>query len=149
MDHLYTGFLHLHNTLRWIILLAALITLLKYFIGWFGQKNWEKSDNILGAVFTGLMDLQLLVGFVLYLFLSPITKAAFQDFGVAMQNADLRFYAVEHLVMMIVAIALVHIGRIRSKKVQQSKTKYSTGLLFFGIAYIIILAGIPWQRVIG
>lgn len=149
MDHLYTGFLHLHNTLRWIILLGALITLLKYFIGWFGQKNWEKSDNILGAVFTGLMDLQFLIGIGLYAFLSPITKAAFQDFGVAMKNADLRFYAVEHLIMMIFAIILVHIGRIKSKRATQSKTKYSNGLLFFGIAYIIILAGIPWQRVIG
>ncbi|PTN10245.1 hypothetical protein [Mangrovibacterium marinum] len=149
MDHLYTGFLHLHNTLRWIILLAALVTLLKYFIGWFGQQKWDKSANILGAVFTGLMDLQLLTGIALYAFLSPITKAAFQDFGVAMKNADLRFYAVEHLVMMLVAIVLVHIGRIKSKRAQHSKTKYSVGLLFFGIAYIIILAGIPWQRVIG
>lgn len=148
MDHLYTGFLHLHNALRWIILLAALVTLLKYFIGWFGQKNWKKSDNILGAVFTSLLDLQLLVGVGLYAFLSPITKAAFQDFGIAMQNADLRFYAVEHLVMMLVAITLVHIGRIKSKRATQSKVKYSTGLLFFGIAYVIILAGIPWQRVI-
>ncbi|WP_163708557.1 hypothetical protein [Mangrovibacterium lignilyticum] len=145
---MYTGLLHLHNTLRWIILLAALITLLKYFIGWFGQKPWEKSDNILGIIFTSLMDLQFLTGITLYAFVSPITEAAFQDFGAAMKNADLRFYAVEHFAMMLIAIALVHIGRVKSKKASTSKSKFGTSLLFFGIAYIIILAAIPWQRVI-
>ncbi|RKD91268.1 hypothetical protein [Mangrovibacterium diazotrophicum] len=146
---MYIGLLHLHNTLRWIILLAALITLLKYFIGWFSQKPWEKSDNILGAVFTGLMDLQFLTGIILYAFVSPVTQAAFQDFGAAMKNADLRFYAVEHSVMMLIAVVLVHIGRIKSKKAASSKSKFASSLLFFGIAYIIILAAIPWQRVVG
>lgn len=146
---MYTGLLHLHNTLRWIILLAALITLLKYFIGWFSQKPWEKADNILGAVFTGLMDLQLLTGVVLYAFVSPVTQAAFQDFGAAMKNADLRFYAVEHAIMMLIAVALVHIGRVKTKRAAASKAKFANSLLFFGIAYIIILAAIPWQRVVG
>ncbi|WP_372773109.1 hypothetical protein [Mangrovibacterium sp.] len=146
---MYTGLLHLHDVLRWIILLTALVTLLKYFIGWFGQKPWEKSDNILGGIFIGLMDLQFLTGFILYAFVSPITKAAFQDFGAAMKNSDLRFYAVEHLTMMVIALVLAHIGRIKSKKISESKSKFATALLFYGIAYIIILAAIPWQRIIG
>jgi len=146
---MYIGLLHLHNALRWIILLIALITLLKYFIGWFSQKPWKKSDNILGAVFTGLIDVQLLTGLILYAFVSPITKAAFQDFGAAMKNADLRFYTVEHAFMMIIAIVLVHVGRAKSKKANGSKAKFATSLLFLGIAYVIILAAIPWQRVVG
>ncbi len=144
----YSVFLHLHDLLRWGILLAALITMLKYFIGWFSQKEWDKSDNILGAVFTGLMDLQFLVGIILYLFLSPITKMAFQDFGTAMNNADLRFYAVEHITMMLAALALVHVGRVKTKKAKTSKKKFSMSLIFFGIAYIIIFMAIPWQRII-
>lgn len=145
---MYTGLLHLHDTLRWLILLTALITLLKYFIGWFGQKNWEKPDNILGAVFTGMLDLQLLTGLLLYGVYSPMMKAAFLDFGAAMKNSDLRFYAVEHLSLMLIAIVLVHIGRIKAKKSAGSKNKFGISLLFFGIAYILILAGIPWQRLI-
>lgn len=145
---MYTGLLHLHDTLRWLILLTALITLLKYFIGWFGQKNWEKPDNILGAVFTGMLDLQLLTGFLLYGVYSPIMKAVFQDFGAAMKNGDLRFYAVEHLTLMLIAIILVHIGRVKTKKAVGSRAKFGTALLFFGVAYVLILAGIPWQRLI-
>ena len=117
---MYTGLLHLHNSLRWLILLLALITLLKYFMGWFSQKSWRKSDNILSIVFTSVMDLQLLTGLVLYFFVSPITQAAFQDFGAAMKNADLRFYAVEHFLMMLIAVVLVHIGRSKSKKAAET-----------------------------
>lgn len=146
--NIYTGLLHLHDTLRWLILLAALVTLLKYFIGWFGQKNWGKSDNILGAVFTGMIDLQLLTGLLLYAVYSPVTKAAFQDFGAAMKNADLRFYAVEHFTLMLIAVILIHIGRVKTKRAVGSKAKFGTALLFFGIGYVLILAGIPWQRIL-
>lgn len=144
----YSVFLHVHDLLRWVIILAALVTMLKYFIGWFGQKNWEKSDNILGVVFAGLMDLQFLIGIILYAVLSPITQLAFQDFGTAMKNADLRFYAVEHIAMMLVALALVHIGRVKTKKAKTSRKKFAMSLIFFGIAYIIIFMAIPWQRII-
>ncbi len=145
---MYTSLLQVHNILRWVILLAALITLAKYFMGWFSQQNWRRSDNVFGIVFTSLIDLQLLVGFLLYFVYSPITEAAFQDFGAAMQNSDLRFYAVEHSLIMLIAVALVHIGRVRTKKVETSKAKFRNGLIFFGLAYLVIMLGIPWGRVI-
>jgi uncharacterized membrane protein YphA (DoxX/SURF4 family) len=65
-----------------------------------------------------------------------------------MKNADLRFYAVEHALMMLVAVALVHIGWSRSKKAATDKSKFSQALIFFGVAYVIIIALIPWSRVI-
>jgi len=145
---MYIGLLHLHNVLRWLILIAALVVLLKYFTGWFSQKKWQKSDHVLGIIFTALIDLQFLTGIVLYFFVSPITKTAFQDFGAAMKNADLRFYAVEHALMMLIAAALIHIGWSRSKKAATDRAKFSQALIFFGIAYVIIIALIPWSRVI-
>jgi len=145
---MYTGLLHLHNSLRWLILLVALVTLLKYFMGWFSQKSWKKSDNILGIIFVSVMDLQFLVGVVLYFFVSPVTQAALQNFGAAMKNPELRFYAVEHSLMMLVALALVHIGRSKSKKTLNPRSKFGISLVFFGIAYLIILAAIPWSRLV-
>lgn len=145
---MYIGLLHLHNVLRWLILIAALVVLLKYFTGWFSQKKWQKSDHVLGLIFTALIDLQFLTGMVLYFFVSPITKTAFQDFGAAMKNADLRFYAVEHALMMLIAVALIHIGWSRSKKAATDRAKFIQGLIFFGIAYVIIIALIPWSRMI-
>lgn len=143
---MYTGFLHVHDTLRWLLLISMLITTGKYLVGWLGQKSWTKADNLTGIIFTALMDLQLLTGLILYFFLSPVTKMAMSDFGAAMKDANLRFYAVEHLTMMLIAVVLVHIGRAKSKKAKTDVAKFKTGSIFFLIALVIVLAGIPWGR---
>lgn len=143
---MYTGFLHLHDALRWLLLLSLVVTLVKYLAGWFGNQPWKKVDNMLGIVFTSLMDLQLLIGAALYFFLSPITKMALSDFGAAMKNADLRFYAVEHLSMMLIAVVLVHIGRAKSKKAVTDTGKFRIASIFFLLALALIVAAIPWSR---
>lgn len=143
---MYTGFLHLHDGLRWLILLVFLIAVIKFIAGWLGDQPWKKLDNILSLTLTSLMDLQLLTGLVLYFFLSPVTKIAFSDFGGAMKNPDLRFYAVEHLTMMLIAVVLVHIGRAKAKKTVFNKDKFKMSAIFILLAFIVILAGIPWNR---
>jgi hypothetical protein len=143
---MYTGFLHLHDTLRWLVLLSLLTTVVKYLAGWLGNQPWKKTDNLLSIILTSLMDLQLLTGLVLYFFLSPVTKLAMSDFGGAMKNADLRFYAVEHFAMMLIAVVLVHIGRAKSKKAKTDSAKFKTATIFFLIALVVILAAIPWNR---
>jgi hypothetical protein len=144
---MYSGILVLHNTLRWVLLLSLAITLFKYLAGWLGNKSWNKTDNLMGIVFTSLMDLQLLIGLTLYFFLSPVTKLAMSDFGAAMKDADLRFYAVEHFSMMLIAVVLVHIGRAKSKKANLDIAKFRVASIFFMAALVIILAAIPWGRV--
>lgn len=144
---MYTGFLHLHDALRWLLLVSLVLTLVKYLAGWLGNKPWTKLDNVLGIVFTSLMDLQLLVGLVLYFFLSPITEMALSDFGAAMKDVDLRFYAVEHFSMMLVAVVLVHIGRAKSKKAATGQDKFKIASIFFLIALALIVAAIPWSRI--
>jgi hypothetical protein len=144
---MYTALLMSHSFLRWIVLIVLLVTLTKYVLAWTGGKPWTKTDNILGVVFTSIMDLQLLLGLVLYFFVSPITKTAFSDFGAAMKDADLRFYAVEHFSMMLIALALVHVGRAKSKKAATDQGKFKTATLFFVASLILILLAIPWHKV--
>jgi hypothetical protein len=143
---MYSGILVLHNTLRWLLLLSMVITLFKYLAGWLGNSPWKKIDNVLGIVFTSLMDLQLLIGLALYFFLSPVTKMAMADFGAAMKDDSLRFYAVEHISMMLIAVVLVHIGRAKSKKSKTDIEKFRIASIFFLAALVLILAGIPWNR---
>jgi len=143
---MYTGFLHLHDTLRWLVLLSLLTTVVKYLAGWLGNQPWKKTDNLLSIILTALMDVQLLTGLVLYFFLSPVTKLAMSDFGAAMKNADLRFYAVEHFAMMLIAVVLVHIGRAKSKKVKTDRGKFRIATIFYLLALAILLYAIPWSR---
>ncbi len=145
---MYTGLLHTHNMFRWLVLIALVITLIFALAGWFGKKSWKKRDHISGLVLTIFMDIQFLVGLILYFFASPITKAAFADFGAAMKNADLRFYAVEHILMMLIALVLVHIGRMKTKRINADWKKHRTSVIWNGISLLLILAAIPWERVL-
>jgi hypothetical protein len=92
------------------------------------------------------MDIQFLIGIILYAFVSPLTKAAFSDFGAAMKNPALRFYAVEHILLMVIALVLVHIGRSKSKKAIAPWKKHRAAAIYYGIALVLILAGIPWDK---
>ena len=137
----------MHNTLRWLILLSIAVTIFKYLTGWLGKQPWKKIDNILGIVFTSLMDLQLLIGLSLYFFLSPVTKMAMSDFGAAMKDDTLRFYAVEHISIMVIAVTLVLVGRAKSKKAKTDVDKFRIASIFFLAALVLILAGIPWSKI--
>ena len=143
---MYTGLLHTHNMFRWLVLIVIVLAVVFAFIGWFNKRDWNKIDNTTGLILTIFMDIQFLVGIVLYAFVSPLTKAAFADFGAAMKNADLRFYAVEHILLMIIALVLVHIGRIKTKKAVAPWKKHRVAAIYYGIALMLILAAIPWDR---
>lgn len=143
---MYAFVLAIHNIVRWLVLIAALVAIGRALWGWLGQKEWTKADNIAGLLYTSMIDLNVLLGLLLYLFLSPLTQAAFADFGAAMGNADLRFFAVEHSVVMIIALALVHIGRSFSKKATGSVKKHRTAAIWFILSLLAILLAIPWQR---
>jgi hypothetical protein len=83
------------------------------------------------------------VGLLLYFVYSPFTAAAMQDFGAAMRDPGLRFWAVEHTFGMALAIVLAHVGRVRVRKADASR-KHRLAAIFFGLALIAILVSIPW-----
>jgi hypothetical protein len=144
---MYIGLLHAHNLFRWLVLIALVLAVFFALSGWIGKNSkWNKKDNLTGLLLVIFMDLQFLIGIILYAFVSPLTKAAFADFGAAMKNADLRFYAVEHILMMIIALVLVHIGRAKSKRNPIAWKKHRTAAIFYGISLILILVAIPWER---
>lgn len=146
METAYTALLHTHNLFRWLVLIALVLAILFAFIGWMGKKDWGKKDNLAGLLLTIFMDIQFLVGFILYAFVSPVTRSAFADFGAAMKDDVLRFYAVEHIFMMIIALVLIHIGRSKSKKVESPWKKHRIAAIFYGISLVLILLAIPWEK---
>lgn len=94
----------------------------------------------------GGLDIQMLVGLILYFFLSPLTTAAFKNFGAAMSNPILRFFAIEHILYMIVAVALGHVGRTLAKKATEAVAKHRISAILYGLAVVVILLAIPWSR---
>ncbi|MEL6671188.1 MAG: hypothetical protein AAFR61_03325 [Bacteroidota bacterium] len=142
---MYNFFLYTHSYLRWIVLILAVIVLAQSFMGWFGDKTYAKRDNALSASFVGTMHLQLLIGLLLYFVWSPFGLQAFQSMGSAvMKDSAVRYWAVEHISIMIIAIAIAQIGRSRAKKAAADKAKWKTQAIFFGIAVVLMLSRIPW-----
>ena len=131
---IYSTMLLVHSWLRWAVLAAGLAAAVR--------AGSDRNDTA-GKWFTILLDVQFLLGLLLYFVLSPITGAALEDFGAAMRVPPLRFFAVEHVLGMVLAIALAHIGRGRVRKAAPEK-RGRTALIFYGLALVIILASIPW-----
>lgn len=144
---MYEAFLKTHSYLRWVVLILALITVIKYLIGWVQKKQFTASENKISLFYSIAMDIQLIVGFALYLFLSPITNS----FHIDMKDTFSRFWGMEHIAMMVIAIVLVHIGRIRVKKAKTDSSRFSKGSLYFLLSLLMMLASIPWpfREIIG
>ena len=130
---MYGIVLIIHSLLRWAVLAAGLAAALRG-----GVRN-----DTAGKWFTILLDIQLLIGLLLYFGLSPVTGAALEDFGGAMGNSQLRFFAVEHVFGMVIALALAHVGRRKIGRAPADR-KARLAAIFYGLALVAILASIPW-----
>lgn len=136
--------LSIHSLMRWIIVIAGIYACYRAFTGWQGKKTYTSADNKSSLIFTLFCHMQLLLGLLMYFATSHITKAAMNDFGAAMKNSELRFWAVEHPLMMIIALVLVTIGRSKSKRAATDLAKHKTAFWFFVIGLLLMLAVIPW-----
>jgi hypothetical protein len=141
---MYLLTLAIHSLLRWAVLATGIAAFARALAGVRARRAWTPADNRAGLWFVIAMDVQFLIGLALYLGLSPLTQAAFQDFGAAMSNSTVRFWAVEHVFGMLVALALVHIGRVRVRKMTDAVRRHRLAAMFFGLALLAIVLTIPW-----
>ena len=132
----------LHSFLRWALLLLMIVSIVKAAMSLSGKNPYSPSDRK-RTLFTMIAaHLQLVIGVILYV--SRGWSYQFSNMGVAMKNASLRFWTVEHISMMIIAIVFITIGNIRSKKMDTDAGKYKQILIWFGLALLIIIAAMPW-----
>jgi hypothetical protein len=141
---MYSAFLLIHSLLRWVVILMGLLVLARAISGVAGRKAWSPADEASGRWFTGVLDLQFLIGLILYVALSPFIRDAWRDIGATMKNAPLRFFVVEHTFGMLAVLAFVHIGRVRIRKAADGAQKHKLAAVFFGLAVVVMLLAIPW-----
>ena len=135
---------HFHSGLRWIVLILALLAIVKAFMGMQKKSAFTNSDNKIGLMLISFMDIQLIIGLVLYVF-GPLGFKNIQNMGrEVMKNPYTRFFAMEHLVGMLIAIVVFHVGRSKSKKAIDDASKHKKAFIFYLIGLLIILASIPW-----
>lgn len=141
---MYAPLLILHSVLRWAVIILGALAVISAVRGWQGGFPWGSADESRAKRFVITLDVQLIVGLLLYWLFSPLTTAALQDFGGAMRDPTLRFFAVEHTSLMVVAIALAHVGKVKAAKARDHATKHRTVAIFFGLALLAVLIATPW-----
>jgi hypothetical protein len=137
---MYTLVLTLHSWLRWAALIAGVVAIFTLF----SSRDTSGRADFWGLVLTIVLDVQFLLGVLLYGVLSPFTAEAMRDFGAAMRNPGLRFFAVEHVTLMLAALVLVHVGRILARKAATVDAKRMRLLICFGLATLLMVLAIPW-----
>jgi hypothetical protein len=133
---------HAHSSLRWLVLIFIVLAIVNAIIKRGKNTEYTKGDKmpvLLALIFT---HVQLLIGLVLYFITQKFSFS--EGMGSVMKDSAQRFYAVEHLSMMILAVVLITIGYSRSKRQEIPAKKHSTVLTFYGIAFILIMLSIPW-----
>ncbi len=140
---LYNVVLSIHNLVRWVALILGIVAFGLALLGWLGKRPWSEQVRKIGSFFGMSVDIQLLLGLIL-LFVSPITRSAFQNLGSV--PADSRFFALEHPISMFLGIVFAHLGSILPRRVEASPAKFKRAAIFFGLAVLFILAAMPWAR---
>ena len=143
---MYPIVLAIHNVVRWVVLIAGALAVFRAVAGVVNRGAWSGSDRLVGMIYTSSIDLQFLLGLILYIFLSPITHSAFQSFGSAMGNPSLRFFALIHPFYMVLAVVLAHLGSSLSRKAASDAARFQRALIWYGLSFVLILLGMPWMR---
>ena len=139
---MYPTLLALHSWIRWIALIATVGTTLAAVRG--KVEGPRSLADRWGMVAIMVLDTQLLLGLLLYFVVSPNMRAILDNFGGAMKDPALRFWAVEHTASMFAAIALAHVGRVLARKALTPASKRTRLLVCFGLATLLIMLGMPW-----
>lgn len=124
---------HAHSGLRYVVLALLLAAIFTAYSKWQNSDTGDSKVYLFAFIST---HVQLLLGLIL-LVMSP--KVNFS----MISDKLYRFFSIEHGFMMLIAIVLITVGRIRSKKLVGAN-KHRTVLFFYTMGLIIILAAIPW-----
>jgi hypothetical protein len=150
LQNFYPQLLAFHGLLRWAVLAAGLAAIVAAAPGWSGTKPVSPGLRRFGVIFVICMDLQLVLGLLLYFGASPLTKMALSNMAAAMKDLsphhELRFFSVEHTTEMLLAVILAHVGAALARKGKTDLVKYRGATIAWILSLLLILAGIPWWR---
>jgi hypothetical protein len=139
---MYTTILVVHSWVRWIALVTGFGATLAAIAG---RTDTVDSPADRWSLFLIMaLDIQMLLGLMLYLGLSPNMKEILANFGDAMKDPATRFWAVEHITAMFAAVIVAHLGRVLARKAKTPASKRRALLVCSALATVLMLAGMPW-----
>lgn len=132
---------HIHSYWAYIVVIVLVIAVVNAFIGLFKNKEFLSTDFRLGLFTLIVSHIQFLIGVILYL-----SQGRYSNMAEVMKIKEARLLALEHPVMMILAIVFITIGWSKHKKKKADKAKFKTFAIFYGFALLFVLSKIPWNN---
>lgn len=136
---MYNFLVSTHSVIRWILVISLVLTIIYAAFNRAGKQPFNSTIKNLSFISLNILHLQFIIGLVLY-FISP--KVIFS--GLAMKAPLTRFFLVEHLTGMLIAVVLITVGHSLAKKAFSDNKKYNRILVFYTIGFLILLAAVPW-----
>lgn len=140
---MYSTLLTVHSIFRWVVAIGVLYTLYRAYSGIASNRAFGTADDKSRRFTVVAAHIQLVIGLILY-FISPLTQYFLSNFSAAVKVRDIRFYGMEHAIVMIIAVALITVGSAVSKKKADDRAKFKALAIWLTIALILLLLMVPW-----
>jgi hypothetical protein len=141
---MYSFLIVTHSLFRWLVLLSLLFAIYRAYSGWLTNKIFTPRENSIRNFAATITNIQFLIGLWLY-FKSPIVGNFWNNFQIAIHERDSRFFGIEHITMMFIAVAIINTGSGLVKRKPTDKGKFKTIAIWFSIGITIIFLSIPWK----
>lgn len=141
---MYSVLLSIHSLMRWLVLISLVFAVYRAYSGWRLNKSYSAMDDRTRHITATIAHIQLILGVWLY-FVSPVVGYFLKNFGEAVHMREIRFFGMEHITMMAVAITLLTIGSVKVKRLDSNQKKFKTMFIWYSIALLIIFLSIPWS----
>jgi hypothetical protein len=136
---LYTFAFKIHIYISTITLLSGILTQVLSIQGWIKKRDYTRFDQWSSLIFNIGLYLQLILGFIIYFTLRTSLEGAMWEVPDTENDASLRFWAIEHIALMIFALFLTQMGRVFIKRASQPIRIFKASVFYYGTALLLIL----------
>ncbi len=137
METVVATLLDIHSIIRWVVVIVAAAAALKFVLGWTRRTPWQAADRGLMSAFTGLIDLNVTLGIVMFIILG-------------VQSGEWLMYRIEHAGTMLIAVIVAH-ATARWRKKGDDATQFRNSVITILVVMLLIVGGVAslpggWSR---
>ena len=141
---MYPILLAFHSWIRWLVLISLAFATYRAYVGWRSNKSFTTVDDRARLIAVSVAHVQIALGLWLY-FVSPVVDYFLKNFGEAVHMREIRFFGMEHITMMVVAVIVLTIGSVKVKRSTGDREKFKRMFFWFAVVLLIIFLSIPWS----
>lgn len=141
---MYSTLLPFHSLFRWLVLASLVFAIYRACRGWLNSRKFTRFDDATRHWTATIAHIQLLLGLWLYA-ISPVIAYFLDQYKVAVHQREVRFFGMEHSLVMVVSVVIITIGSMRARRKEIAQDKFKTMAIWYSIGLLLILSSVPWS----